>query len=147
MAILKDCDACQRTKLSQSFGACTKCSCDCHKKGETMTTPTDTPTEVIKTSDAPIKLPVKYDEKGWCVRETDFGKVLFFMPRSFGDNEPTIAAETHRQGRHIATCINEYPRLVAENAALREACKKALTCASINSDVRNLIQSVLGRGE
>jgi hypothetical protein len=40
--------------------------------------------------------------------------------------------------------VNTVTELERERDALREACKKALTCASLNSDVRALIRAALG---
>ena len=51
-------------------------------------------------------------------------------------------------GTHYPDCeLNHYTcainHLIADNERLREACKKALTCASLDSSVRDLIVAAL----
>lgn len=57
------------------------------------------------------------------------------------------AEENNRANVELAaenlSLINERNALLSEVAQLREACKKALTCASLNSDVRALIVTAL----
>ena len=110
-----------------------------------------------ETDEPLIALPVRYDDQlRWVVDSdgsfvADLNDLYTRWPGiSNGDYEPL----RQQLGQHIANAINAYradtskalerlEEAQSQVKALREACKKALTCASINSDVRNFIESAL----
>lgn len=64
----------------------------------------------------PIKLPVRWNANSEYIEEADGNEIL--NPLWSGD------ADFIEVGQHVVTCINSYPKLVAENKVLAEKVEK-----------------------
>jgi hypothetical protein len=82
----------------------------------------------------------KATKRPWCVAvetEAEDGLTITIPVEEW---EPDLA-----NADLIVAADNEREALLSEVAELRQACKKALTCATLNSDVRALIVATLGK--
>ena len=108
--ILRNCEACQKTESTQSFGPCVDCSCDCHKK-PTM-------------NDDLIKRPVTHDADA-CFDADD-------LVICFAETDNSVCPTDRRITRaidcleEITVALNEYPDQAARISEL-EAKNKVLT--------------------